>query len=191
MKICTTCDMIQSLENFSKNKTTKDGYSYTCKACEKVRKAASYIANKHHITQKQKLARDMNPEKEKLRKQKYYANNKTKRLTAAKQYRDSNKERYLLQQKMYKTTYKGRITKAVAESKRREQKYNAATKLTTEEQHLIRCVYEFCAFKTKCTGIQHHVDHIKPLSKGGLHVLSNLQILTASDNLKKSNTWHE
>jgi len=35
------------------------------------------------------------------------------------------------------------------------------------------------------TGIQHHVDHIIPLSKGGLHHPDNLQILTAEENLKK------
>ncbi len=33
----------------------------------------------------------------------------------------------------------------------------------------------------------HEVDHIIPLSKGGLHTLSNLQYLTMSENRKKSN----
>ncbi len=31
----------------------------------------------------------------------------------------------------------------------------------------------------------HHVDHIQPLSKGGMHCLSNLQYLTAAENLSK------
>jgi 5-methylcytosine-specific restriction endonuclease McrA len=33
----------------------------------------------------------------------------------------------------------------------------------------------------------YEVDHIVPLSKGGLHTLSNLQYLTMSDNRRKSN----
>ena len=33
----------------------------------------------------------------------------------------------------------------------------------------------------------YEVDHIMPLSKGGLHSLSNLQYLTVSENRKKSN----
>lgn len=35
--------------------------------------------------------------------------------------------------------------------------------------------------------IGYEVDHIIPLSKGGLHTLSNLQYLTVTENRKKSN----
>jgi 5-methylcytosine-specific restriction endonuclease McrA len=33
----------------------------------------------------------------------------------------------------------------------------------------------------------HEVDHIIPISKGGLHSLENLQYLTISENRRKSN----
>lgn len=35
--------------------------------------------------------------------------------------------------------------------------------------------------------VGHEVDHIVPISKGGLHSLENLQYLTISENRKKSN----
>jgi len=38
------------------------------------------------------------------------------------------------------------------------------------------------------TGIPHHVDHIIPIAKGGLHCQLNLQVLTATENLKKGNS---
>ena len=43
---------------------------------------------------------------------------------------------------------------------------------------------------TRETGIQHHVDHIVPLAKGGLHCQTNLQVLTASENIAKGDS-HE
>ena len=57
--------------------------------------------------------------------------------------------------------------------------------LNDEEKEEILKIYKQSKQMTKTTGIQHHVDHIKPLSKGGEHHPSNLQILTAEENLKK------
>lgn len=53
-------------------------------------------------------------------------------------------------------------------------------------------IYTKCAEITKRTGIKHQVDHIIPLTSDlvcGLHVESNLQILTADENNKKNNSF--
>lgn len=57
--------------------------------------------------------------------------------------------------------------------------------LSPDEKQKIRELYEEARRLTEQTGIPHHVDHIMPLSKGGPHHPSNLQILTATENLKK------
>ena len=43
--------------------------------------------------------------------------------------------------------------------------------------------------RTKRTGIPHHLDHIQPLAKGGLHKPFNLRIISAEDNLQKGDVF--
>lgn len=55
--------------------------------------------------------------------------------------------------------------------------------LKKEEEQAIVDFYKNCP-----TG--NHVDHIKPLAKGGTHTLDNLQYLLAIDNLKKGSKYN-
>lgn len=68
---------------------------------------------------------------------------------------------------------------------RRALKEEASVNLTPDEKLLIQEIYIKCKLISESTGIEHHVDHIIPISKGGLHHPSNLQILTAFENLSK------
>ena len=54
-----------------------------------------------------------------------------------------------------------------------------------QENEEIVLMYQKCKDLTKITGIEHEVDHIIPITKGGLHHPSNLQILTGDENRKK------
>jgi len=58
------------------------------------------------------------------------------------------------------------------------------------DKKAIRAVYAEAERLTRETGIPHHVDHCVPLNSplvSGLHVAANLQVLTAEQNIKKSN----
>lgn len=47
-------------------------------------------------------------------------------------------------------------------------------------------VYSMARRITQCTGIPFHVDHIHPISRGGKHHQSNLQVLPAVINFRKN-----
>jgi hypothetical protein len=49
----------------------------------------------------------------------------------------------------------------------------------------LRSIYRLRDLFTKATGVSYHVDHMWPISKGGPHWSGNLQLLTATENLKK------
>lgn len=67
----------------------------------------------------------------------------------------------------------------------RAKKFGEAPILTSEEHQQILLIYQECARITEETGVPHHVDHIYPISKGGKHHPDNLQILTATENIRK------
>lgn len=69
------------------------------------------------------------------------------------------------------------------------RKRDALPTLTTKEKQAIKAIYAESRRLSEVTGIPHDVDHIQPLSKGGLHHPDNLQILTASENRSKKDQW--
>ena len=69
----------------------------------------------------------------------------------------------------------------------RTKKAGQTPNLTKDQNKKIRQIYKECDTISKRTGIPHHVDHIVPISKGGIHHPDNLQILTAEENIRKGN----
>jgi|SRR5690554_2006931 len=81
------------------------------------------------------------------------------------------------------------VTSAV--SARREERVRNQVKLSEHFQDEIDKIYK-SAFLIRSSGENVHVDHIVPLAGKnvtGLHVPWNLQIISAEDNLKKSNKF--
>jgi 5-methylcytosine-specific restriction endonuclease McrA len=58
--------------------------------------------------------------------------------------------------------------------------------LNQQEKAQIQNIYEERDRRNQAAGfIMYHVDHIIPLAKGGLHHPENLQLVTASENVRK------
>lgn len=75
--------------------------------------------------------------------------------------------------------------------KRQLAKLNRIPKWLTESDWLnIKCKYSVANMLSRESGKKYHVDHIIPLQGklvSGLHVPSNIQVILATENVKKSN----
>lgn len=103
----------------------------------------------------------------------WYERNKDKHLQNSKEWYEVNKHR-----KLETTTA-------------REKRCILATP-TWADRYLIKELYLLAQKLTEQTGIQHEVDHVIPLqgkNVSGLHVETNLQVITAEENRRKSNKF--
>jgi len=163
---------------------------------------AYYEANKEKISAHNKAYYEANKEKRSASNKAYQEANKEKILA----YKEANKEKILAYKKVYYAANKeklGAINKAYKEANKEKlapirnscEAKRRALKLKQLPIHLRDCpqekqrliqIYKLRNILSKATGVQHHVDHMWPLSDGGPHWSGNLQVITAYENLSKS-----
>ena len=158
-------------------------------AAERERRAA----NPEKFKSREKARRDANLEKHRSKESTYReANREAVRARARARYADD-----IEAGRSRNAKWRSDNPEVVAANKarRRAAKLNATPAwLTTEHNEQIRKLYAQRNSVSERTGIEHHVDHIVPLcgkTVSGLHVPWNLQVITASENLSKSNSFKE
>ena len=171
------------------NKEKIKAYREANKKKAKVVRKEYAEANKEKIKASLKAYYEANKEKIKVRDKSYHEANKEKVLLVAKAYREANKEK--IREKI-RDWYKSNKAKAYAYCvKRRALKMNQYEKLSADDKFVIEECYELSQLRTKRMGFVWHVDHIIPLSKGGLHKPTNLQVVPGTWNLQKNNNHQE
>lgn len=161
MKTCKWCGQSKDLTAFYKASTSKDGRQSHCKECHNQYSKIKYYNN--HDENRARLS-------------KYYLDNHEKEKAARREHYKNNKASYLF------NYYK------------REERIKDATPnwLTDSMLSEIKNIYSERQRISEETGVVYHVDHIVPLQGDnvcGLHVPWNLQIISAEENLRKSNKY--
>jgi len=185
LKTCGVCKVQLDLHCFSLACTTKDGLQSKCKGCDKEYRKA----NKDKIAEYQKEYQESNKPKIAECKKEHYKSNKDKIAEYRKEYQESNKPKIAALNKAWKKANPAKVN--AYNAKRRASKLKATPRwLTIEDLKLIEQFYIDAQNLTQTMGILHHVDHVVPLQGEdvcGLHVPWNLQVITATENLIKSN----
>jgi 5-methylcytosine-specific restriction endonuclease McrA len=133
--------------------------------------------------------RKANPDKARAADARWLEANRERLRAVRASWRKANRERMLALQARWR---KKHPEHSLAKNARRRARLVAADiSLTTEERATILALYSKARALTELTGEAYHVDHIKPLSKGGPHHPDNLQILLGRDNLSKGAKYHE
>jgi len=172
-KICRGCgeSFPATLEFFFRDPNGRNGLKSKCKTC---------------LYTQRNLHRREQPEKHRERWKAYYRKNREKLKDRWRKWERANPDKAKALALDYEKRSKGK--KRAKDARRR----TTAMKCCPSWANLqaIEAFYQQACILTEETGILHVVDHIIPLKHKyvcGLHVESNLRVVTELENLKKFN----
>jgi len=194
-KTCKKCGAEKPHAEFSKHKKAKDGLQSRCKVCTRECHKKWREKNREYDIERQKKWREENKEhrREYAKKwneenpeynKKRYEENKDYYHKYNKRYREENKEQESKRIKKWREDNPHLCREYT--QRRRAWKKAALPHLSENENLALKILSE----EASMLGEGWHLDHIVPISKGGLHHPDNLQIVRASYNLsKKDKLW--
>ena len=171
VKTCTKCKETKATTEFYKHKGNKDGLQYNCKCCQSAASAAWDNANKAQRAARNAAWYTANPERVAAYKAGWRKANPERVAAYSAKWQKANPD--------HRAALYGK-THAVARSP-----LGHGCIPEDFDIHATIPIYAESRKLSSETGELHHVDHIIPLAAGGLHVASNLQVLTASENIAK------
>lgn len=202
MKQCKECGQEKDESCFTYHKTTKDNLTQKCKDCISAYNKAYRTRNKEKIQQQDREYAAANAEKARERTKNWNRENQDRKRAYDKSryekfkhagntrlyYGNVDPVEKRLRAKMWRKMNPGKVC---AQTAKRRAAVLQATPGWAEYDSIV-LLYEQAQQLSMETGVKHQVDHIVPLNNElvcGLHCLANLQILTATENNTKRNTF--
>ena len=182
LKQCSKCKQNKDTSLFYANARMRDGLHSFCIVCHKI------------STQARKKITRADPavqEQERLYRASYRAKRKHFCNELTRQWRQANADYVRQYSKEYRQGNKGLL--AYLCQKRKIDILNRTPKwLTNDDFWMMSEAYELAALRTSMLGFSWHVDHEIPLRGkfvSGLHVPTNLRVIPAVDNQRKTNKF--
>lgn len=197
VKRCSTCKEHKSLNNFSKDKSRKDGFSWRCKSChaemnkkysktpkyrekQRIKANVRYHANKDELNAKARADRLSNLEEKRLYARNWRASRKEIVNEKQKQWRINNPDKAKDSNRRSKNRRRG--------AKVEHYTIKQALDLYGSNCHLCGHAIDLKAPRwTAVPGWESglHLDHIIRISEGGKDCLENVRPSHAICNLKR------
>lgn len=191
-KECARCHDFKPPEAFGKGKQQKDGLSPYCRECSKEIGKARYAANPDyfkvysHRCGKAYRESDRGRTSSNERTSRWAKANPEKRAETMRRWREKNTEKRRAHKKAWVEANRARVQEAVR--RRYALKKKASYIPFTDEQLLQKIAYWGNACWI-CGAPWEHIDHVKPLGKGGAHILANLRPACRKCNQSKHAKW--
>ena len=173
-KVCRTCGSRKVISEFYADSHYADKHKADCRICFTVANMARMKRNRAKVN---------------ATKKKWEERNKDKVRAWAASWRERNPEQISTSFKSWAAKNNAKLN--ANRSKRRAAKLKACP--AWSDKAAIEIIYR-AAEVIRTSGFDVHVDHIFPLqgnSVCGLHVHNNLQIIPASENIRKHNRFPE
>lgn len=190
MRSCNRCLESKSPDQFSRLATGRDGLNPVCRSCRAELARIDRVERGAEIRQADRLRYEADPTAKKASFKKWSSANAELRRGRERARYLERREIVLAQKIEYRKGNKAKIY--ALNGNRRAALRQACPEWVPRNE--LAAIYAAALEMTERTGTPYHVDHEIPLSHPkvcGLHVPCNLTIITAADNLAKSNRWDE
>jgi|SRR5882672_551835 len=191
-KRCTKCGGEKPLDDFHRRKASKDGREHSCKQC----KAVYYQANKKRTDARSEAWRKANPERANEIRRK--ATKKWEAAGKGKAWREANPDKLAGYRRDYEKSRPDKIAAWRAEFRLKNPDYfaeqgrkrRAGVEIVKPDELAIRDSGR-CGICNQPLFEPIELDHIVPISRGGVHAKNNCQLSHRSCNRQKQNKLPE
>lgn len=184
MRICTKCKVEKSISGFHKSKSHKEGYYPRCKECVREAVREHRLAHPEKVKQDKQRSAQKHPEKAAERSRRFHTAHPGRAAIYREKWLVDHPEEMKRAREVWAQENPNR--RRILQGRRRARMKN---QFIEDVDH--RVVYEMHG---GCCGIckdyvapdNFHVDHIVPVSKGGMHGYINVQPSHPNCNRRKA-----